>query len=148
MRIFISVGLFLISTVLFSQQRVSQKDSLAIVEILYQQQDDWNRGDIDAFMLGYLKSDQLVFSGASGPIYGWEATKNRYHKTYSDREQMGVLKFDILNVLSLSPTVIQLQGKFYITRTIGDAQGYFTLNWIRVEDKWYIISDHTSSSTK
>jgi len=31
-------------------------------------------------MEGYLKSDKLVFSGASGPIYGWEATKERYKK--------------------------------------------------------------------
>ena len=45
---------------------------------------------------------------------------------------MGNLKFDILNIIGLSPTVIQLQGKFYLTRTIGDASGYFTLNWIKL----------------
>jgi hypothetical protein len=98
-------------------------------------------------MEGYLKSDELVFSGASGPIYGWEATRDRYKRTYSDRVKMGELKFDVLHLLALSPTVIQLQGKFYLTRTIGDAQGFFTLNWVRVKDKWYIISDHTSAST-
>ena len=97
-------------------------------------------------MEGYLKSQSLVFSGSSGPIYGWEATRNRYKKTYSNRIKMGKLKFDILNIIGLSPTVIQLQGKFYLTRTIGDASGYFTLNWVKVKNKWYIISDHTSRS--
>ncbi len=146
MRILFFSGLFLITTVLFSQKRLSQIDSLAIVKILYEQQEDWNMGDIDAFMQGYLKSDQLVFSGSSGPIYGWEATRNRYKKTYSDRQKMGKLKFDILNVIGLSSTVIQLQGKFNLSRIIGDIQGYFTLNWIKVNNEWFIISDHTSAS--
>jgi len=121
MRLYFLTLFFIVSGFLFSQQAVSKKDSLAVVKVLFEQQDHWNKGDIDAFMEGYLKSDELVFSGASGPIYGWEAT-------------------------ALSPTVIQLQGEFYLTRTIGDAQGFFTLNWVCVKDKWYIISDHTSAS--
>ena len=138
--------LFLFNGLIFSQQKINIIDSLEITNILYKQQRDWNIGDIDAFMEGYLKSQSLVFSGSNGPIYGWEATRNRYKKTYSNRRKMGKLKFDILNIIGLSPTVIQLQGKFYLTRTIGDVSGYFTLNWIKVKNQWYIISDHTSSS--
>lgn len=148
MKLYFFLSLFIITTSLFSQKQVSQKDSLEIINILSNQQDDWNRGDIDAFMQGYLKSDKLVFSGASGPIYGWEATRNRYKKTYSDRQKMGKLKFGVLNIIGLSPNVIQLQGKYFLKRTIGDAQGYFTLNWIRNNNQWYIISDHTSASKK
>ena len=138
--------MFLVSDVVVSQQEIKTSDSLEITNILFKQQRDWNKGDIDAFMEGYLKSQSLVFSGSSGPIYGWEATRNRYKKTYSNRIKMGKLKFDILNIIGLSPTVIQLQGKFYLTRTIEDASGYFTLNWIKIKKQWYIISDHTSSS--
>ena len=138
--------LFFSNSIIFSQQKINIDDSLAVINILYKQQEDWNRGDIDAFMKGYLKSEQLVFSGSNAPIYGWEATRNRYKRTYSNREKMGILKFDILNIIALSPTVIQLQGKFNLTRTIGDAFGFFTLNWIKVKNQWYIISDHTSSS--
>ena len=146
MRLYFLTLFFIVSRFLFSQQAVSKKDSLAVVKVLFEQQDHWNKGDIDAFMEGYLKSDELVFSGASGPIYGWEATRDRYKRTYSDRVKMGELKFDVLHLLALSPTVIQLQGEFYLTRTIRDAQGFFTLNWVRVKNKWYIISDHTSAS--
>lgn len=146
MRILFSFILALFSSAVFSQQHLSKNDSLAIVKILYEQQEDWNKGDIDAFMQGYLKSDQLVFSGASGPIYGWESTRARYKRTYSDLQKMGKLKFDVLHLISLSPNVVQLQGKYYLTRTIGDAQGYFTLSWIKKSDQWYIISDHTSAS--
>ena len=147
MKIFLSIFFFIsINPVVFSQQKLEAKDSLAIIDILNKQEKDWNRGDIDEFMKGYLKSEKLVFSGSSGPIYGWKATLDRYKKTYSDKEKMGKLKFEILNVIALSPKVIQLQGKFNLTRSIGDAFGYFTLNWIKVKNRWYIISDHTSGS--
>ena len=147
MKIFSAIFFFIsINTIVFSQQKLEAKDSLAIIDILNKQEKDWNRGDIDEFMNGYLKSDKLVFSGSSGPIYGWKATLDRYKKTYSDKEKMGKLKFEILNVIALSPKVIQLQGKFNLTRSIGDAFGYFTLNWIKVKNRWYIISDHTSGS--
>ncbi|MDA0794710.1 MAG: nuclear transport factor 2 family protein [Bacteroidetes bacterium] len=144
MKTILGIGIFLFSCLGFAQYAVKKSDSLAIVNILFQQQADWNAGDIDAFMEGYLKSDQLVFSGASGPIFGWEATRDRYKRTYSDRERMGVLKFDVLHLLALSETVVQLQGKFYLQRTSGDLQGFFTLNWILLNKQWYIISDHTS----
>ena len=147
MKIFSAIFFFIsINTIVFSQQKLKAKDSLAIIDILNKQEKDWNRGDIDEFMKGYLKSDKLIFSGSSGPIYGWKATLDRYKKTYSDKEKMGKLTFEILNVIALSPKVIQLQGKFNLTRSIGDAFGYFTLNWIKVKNRWYIISDHTSGS--
>ena len=147
MKIFPVIFFFIsINPLVFSQQKLETKDSLAIIDILNKQQKDWNRGDIDEFMKGYLKSEKLVFSGSSGPIYGWKATLDRYKKTYSDKEKMGKLKFEILNVIALSPEVIQLQGKFNLTRSIGDTFGYFTLNWIKVKNKWHIISDHTSGS--
>ena len=75
----------LFSIQLTAQKQVIKSDSLAIVSKLFKQQEDWNKGDIDAFMEGYLKSNQLVFSGSSGPIYGWKATKERYEKNYSYR---------------------------------------------------------------
>ena len=147
MKIILYIFFFIsINPVVFSQKKLETKDSLAIIDILNKQEKDWNRGDIDEFMKGYLKSDKLVFSGSSGPIYGWKATLDRYKKTYSDKEKMGKLTFEILNVIALSPKVIQLQGKFNLTRSIGDAFGYFTLNWIKVKNRWYIISDHTSGS--
>ena len=149
MKSFLSIVFLVFSnSIIFSQQKINKKDSLAVIDILYKQQSAWNTGDIDAFMEGYLKSENLIFSGSNGPIYGWEATRNRYKKNYSNLEKMGKLRFDVLNILSLSQSVVQLQGRYYLTRTIGDAYGYFTLNWIKVKNQWYIISDHTSSSNE
>jgi len=35
-------------------------------------------------------------------------------------------------------------GKFYLTRSIGDQQGYYTLIWQKIDGVWKIISDHSS----
>ena len=138
--------LFFFSIFICAQQSVSKNDSISIVTKLFKQQDDWNTGDLDAFMKGYLKTEHLVFSGSSGPIYGWKATRDRYNKSYSTRQLMGILDFEILNIISLSDSVAQLQGSFYLKTDMEDSKGFFTLTWLKIEDQWFIISDHTSSS--
>tara|TARA_B110000037_G_scaffold74590_1_gene89570 strand:+ start:75 stop:518 length:444 start_codon:yes stop_codon:yes gene_type:complete len=138
--------LFFSSIFIFAQQSVSKNDSLSIVTKLFKQQDDWNSGDLDAFMEGYLNTEHLVFSGSSGPIYGWKATIMRYKKSYSTRLLMGILSFEILNIISLSDSVAQLQGSFYLKRNMEDSRGFFTLTWLKIKDQWFIISDHTSTS--
>lgn len=146
MRWIYSSVLFFFSIFICAQQSVSKNDSISIVTKLFKQQDDWNTGDLDAFMKGYLKTEYLVFSGSSGPIYGWKATRDRYKKSYSTRQLMGILDFEILNIISLSDSVAQLQGSFYLKRDMEDSKGFFTLTWLKIEDQWFIISDHTSSS--
>ena len=146
MRWIYSSVLFFFSIFICAQQSVSKNDSISIVTKLFKQQDDWNTGDLDAFMKGYLKTEHLVFSGSSGPIYGWKATRDRYKKSYSTRQLMGTLDFEILNIISLSYSVAQLQGSFYLKRDMEDSKGFFTLTWLKIEDQWFIISDHTSSS--
>ena len=138
--------LFFFSIFIFAQQSVSKNDSISIVTKLFKQQDDWNTGDLDAFMEGYLNTEYLVFSGSSGPINGWKATRDRYKKSYSTRLLMGTLDFEILNIISLSNTVAQLQGSFYLKRDMEDSRGFFTLTWLKIKDQWFIISDHTSAS--
>ena len=138
--------LFFFSTFIFAQKSVSKNDSISIVKKLFKQQGDWNTGDLDAFMEGYLNTEHLVFSGSSGPIYGWKATRDRYKKSYSTRQLMGTLDFEILNIISLSDSVAQLQGSFYLKRDVEDSRGFFTLTWLKIKDQWFIISDHTSAS--
>ena len=146
MRWIYSGVLFFFSAFIFAQQSVSKNDSISIVTKLFKQQDDWNTGDLDAFMEAYLNTENLVFSGSSGPIYGWKATRDRYKKSYSTRQLMGTLDFEILKIISLSVSVAQLQGSFYLKRDMEDSRGFFTLTWLKIKDQWFIISDHTSAS--
>ena len=115
------------------------------MRVLRCQENSWNEGDIDKFMEGYLKSDKIVFTGSNGSIFGWEETKNRYLKKYSNRTLIGNLKFRIIDIQKLSNKIIQMQGSFHLKRKIEDSRGFFSLIWKKKGKRWYIISDHTSS---
>jgi hypothetical protein len=136
----------LVTFFLQGQTNISREDSISISQVLKDQEKAWNDGDIDKFMQGYLKSDNIVFTGSNGSIYGWEETRKRYLNKYSNRTLMGRLKFRIINFQKLSDNIIQMQGSFYLKRKIDDSKGFFSLIWKKADKKWFIISDHTSVS--
>ena len=129
----------------YSQNKIPVKDSLSIMKVMSLQQDAWNKGDIDSFMQGYLKSDELVFSGKSGPVYGWENTKKRYYSSYPNTNIMGKLNFTIKKIRSLSYNSAYLIGEYYLKRSGEDSNGHFTLLWKKIDSNWLIVSDHTSA---
>ena len=143
MKAVITVILFLV----FSTQIHAQgsNDREAVLKVLNRQNENWNKGDIKAFMEDYLKSDSLMFIGKTGVIYGWKATLERYLKTYPDLATMGKLKFDIQQTDFHSATTCWVLGKWHLTRPEkGDAGGFFTLVLKKIDGKWLIVSDHTS----
>ena len=129
----------------YSQNKIPVKDSLSIMKVMSLQQDAWNKGDIDSFMQGYLQSDELVFSGKSGPVYGWENTKKRYYSSYPNTKIMGKLNFTIKKIRSLSSNSAYLIGEYYLKRSGEDSNGHFTLLWKKIDSNWLIVSDHTSA---
>ena len=62
----------------------TEADRAAIMEILLEQQNAWNRADVTAFMRGYWNSPELTFAGSSGISRGWEAVQARYKQVYPD----------------------------------------------------------------
>src|SRR5690606_6272632 len=87
-----------------------------ILEVMSRQEKYWNEGNIPAFMQDYWKSDSLKFIGKNGVTKGWQATMDRYLKTYPDKASMGTLKFDIKEVEFLSDKAAWVLGQFYFTR--------------------------------
>ena len=123
------------------------KDVATVKAILMRQANDWNRGDIDAFMVGYWPSDELQFIGGNGVTYGWQNTLERYKRVYPDRSAMGQLHFDILEVKRLSKKVIMLTGKYTLTRKNDTPTGHFLLVWRKIKGEWMIVADHSSAAS-
>ncbi len=118
--------------------------------VLAVQRDAWNRGDLEAFMQGYWKSDEIRFAGGDKFNYGWQATLKSYQKGYPDQAAMGKLDFDLLEVREISPDVVYVFGKWHLTRA-GDApdkapHGLFTLIVERKDGAWVVTRDHTSAA--
>ena len=137
------IFLFIVLASSYSQN-LKEKDSLKILNVLEQQRIAWNDNNINKFMQGYLKSDKLVFSGSNGPVFGWNFVKERYLKTYSTKELMGDLSFEINDLFLLTKKVAILLGKFNLQRKNEKLSGYFTLIFKKINGNWYIVSDHTS----
>jgi ketosteroid isomerase-like protein len=134
---------FLLNSFSFFGQ--NSKDSSAIQEVLQTQVGHWNRGDIPAFMEYYEKSEDLKFIGKAGVTKGWKATLDRYLRTYPNKEVMGTLKFDILEIDVTAATTGWVLGKWHLTRpSVGDVGGYFTLVLKKIKGRWLIVRDHTS----
>ena len=120
-------------------------DRVAIEKILMAQQAAWNRGDLDAFVVGYWQSPELTFSGSSGVSRGWDGVLERYKKNYPNRAAMGVLDFSELEFRFLGPDAALVLGKWHLNRDMGGIGGVFTLVWQKFPEGWKIIHDHTST---
>ena len=120
------------------------KDETAILQLLDDQTQAWNRGDIESFMKTYWKSDSLMFIGKNGVTYGWINTLNNYKKNYPDTVAMGKLSFNILSVKRLSTEYFHVVGKWHLQRSIGDLSGHYNLLLKKIKGKWVIVADHSS----
>ena len=120
------------------------KDKQQILDLLQRQSADWNRGDIEKFMIGYWNNDSLMFIGQSGITYGYQKTLANYKKNYGDTAKMGKLTFNILQVKKLSPEYYYVVGKWFLKRSVGDVGGHFNLLFRKIDGQWVIVADHSS----
>lgn len=121
-----------------------EEDKKAIIQVLENQQEAWNEGDLEKFMIGYLEADSLMFVGSGGIIYGFENTLERYKRTYSNSTLMGKLEFTINELKPVTHDVYFMAGAYHLERdSIEDATGIFTLVWKRIGDDWVIAADHS-----
>lgn len=122
-----------------------QTVAAAVLDVLDAQVKAWNEGDIEGFMAGYLRSEELRFTSGNEVRRGWKRTLERYRQTYPDRAAMGTLAFEELEVRVLSEHVAEVFGRFRLTRESDEPTGLFTLRVERHGDRWLIVADHTSS---
>ena len=78
-KLFVYIWLCLGSLSLFGQIQVPGMPSSVAATMLNQQQ-AWNNGDLEGFMIGYMQSDSLLFVGGSGVTTGYNSILNRYKK--------------------------------------------------------------------
>ena len=136
--------LVIISFVVLNATSAQSTATKEITKVLAAQDEAWNRGDIEGFMQTYWQSDSLMFIGKSGITYGWQKTLDNYKRGYPDTAAMGKLRFELIEIKKISNTNYFVVGKWFLTRTIGDVNGAFTLLLRKINNKWVIIADHSS----
>jgi ketosteroid isomerase-like protein len=138
--------IFIFLAVLTSVQSIaySKDNPDEIKKMLLQQESDWNRGDLKAYMSHYWKSDSLIFIGKSGPKYGWEETFKNYQKAYPDSSLMGKLKFDFIKIEMIGVNNAVVIGSWNLKREKDNPSGYFTLIVRKINGQWKVVTDHSS----
>src|SRR2546421_11127258 len=147
MRVICFVVCYLVTGILGSTSFSAQSPQLEITAVLSAQQEAWNRGDIDAFMNGYWRSEETVFVSGDEITRGWQKVLDRYKKKYSDRAKMGTLTFSNLEITPLSNDSAVALGAWKLKRANDEPHGRFTLIFRRLPDGWKIVHDHTSAAS-
>lgn len=138
--------ILLLLLVAFANTAMAQtaKDQAAILKVLENQRQGWNKGDMDSYMKGYWKSDSLLFVGKNGPTYGWQKTLDNYKKGYPDKSAMGFLTFGIKKVEFLTKDKAFVLGSWNLKREKDEPKGYFTLLLRKIDGEWKVVVDHSS----
>lgn len=116
-----------------------------IARALVAQEEAWNRGDVDAFMTGYWKSEDLRFATGGTVIMGWQAGLGEFHVRYHSREQMGRLSLSDFDIRVLSDDAALAFGRWKLEHNGDTLSGLFTQLFRKIGGRWVIVHDHTSS---
>lgn len=144
--------IFVLSSMTFAQETKSKSQSdekiiSAVRAVMDAQVGAWNRGDIDGFMDGYWRSENMVFISGDSVTKGWQPTLERYKKNYNTREKMGTLTFSDLEFNVLTKTDVVVIGRWMVTKEKENPKGRFTLIFHKMKEGWRVVHDHTSSGS-
>ena len=137
---------FLPGALLQAQDQGQAETRQQIERVLADQTAAWNKGDIDAFMDGYLKTAALRFASGDTVTYGWQNTLDRYKQRYPNRAAMGNLSFTDLDTTILAPDAAIVFGRWHLKTDHGEPHGLFTLLFHKSGQDWRIMADHTSAA--
>ncbi|MCA8974231.1 MAG: DUF4440 domain-containing protein [Planctomycetes bacterium] len=111
--------------------------------VLNEQAEQWNRGDLRAFVATYWPGPELTFLGSGGLTRGQQDLLANYERGYPTAAARGVLTFHVLDFQPLGDDHALLLGRYELDRAKPDA-GFFSLVLRRHGDTVAILHDHTS----
>jgi uncharacterized protein (TIGR02246 family) len=115
-----------------------------IRDLLADQADAWNRGNLEAFAKPY--AEDCIYVGKQ-IVKGRDKVMARYKKSYPTAAAMGKLAFRNIEVREAGERIAIVTGEWSLERpesaggTIG---GVFSLVFKNIDDEWRIVLDHTS----
>jgi uncharacterized protein (TIGR02246 family) len=131
-------------TTLTAQSAESEKK--AILQVISDMQEAWNRGDFRGYMQGFKNPDVVFVSGGKFQ-QGWQGTLDHYVRDYGGSpEARGTLKFHDIQVEMLSPDAAQLISQYELNRPQHPQFGINTRLMRKVGGHWVIALNHVSSS--
>jgi ketosteroid isomerase-like protein len=138
------IGLGAVMNIAGQSESQKTKITAEIRKVMLDQAVAWNRGDIEGFMAGYWRSENLTFVSGTEVTRGWQPTVDRYKRGYDTRAKMGTLTFSDLEVTVLSKDAAVVLGNWSLAREKDNPHGKFTLTFRKFKEGWRVVIDHTS----
>ncbi|HNB20894.1 MAG TPA: DUF4440 domain-containing protein [Candidatus Melainabacteria bacterium] len=126
--------------------RSFSRSSKEIAALLANQEKAWNRGDLDAFLSGYLQSPKVTYVSNGSVKRGFDAIRQHYVSRYgTSKSSMGQLRLSDLEVSDVGDKHVLCIGKFTVFHHAHvPIYGRFSLLLVKTGGAWKIIYDHSS----
>lgn len=125
----------------FSSLSAQNNDIETIENILHTQETAWSNHDLEGFMQGYWKSDELTYYSGGKVTKGWQTTLENYKKGYPTKAETGKLRFKIDQITKINEASYYVMGQYFLTREVGDANGTFMIIFKKINGEWKIVAD-------
>ncbi|MGB0766668.1 MAG: YybH family protein [Phycisphaeraceae bacterium] len=123
-----------------------QEQERELLKMMRDSADAWTADDLDAFMLAFHNSPDLVFAIPTGITRGWEPLKQRYANSIDKSS----LYFTDIDITVITPDTALVFARF---NNIAKADGRYstgltTLLCQKIQGRWVITHDHSSGLPK
>ena len=129
-----------------NQQKVDGADDpeKEIYDQLMRMADAWNRHDIDAYLDGFLHSDDVVVVVEGETVRGWDLLSRAYHSGYPKPDEMGTLTVDRMQVQMLAPDLGFVLSSYTVSFPKKKTFGTDSIIMRKVSAGWRELISHTS----
>jgi uncharacterized protein (TIGR02246 family) len=126
----------------------SKSDGRLVYEILLKMLDRWNAHDIEGHLEVYWNSPDLLVVVDSEQFNGWQQLHDSYLNGYPDRNSMGFIDPQRIQVKLLKPDLALALTWWSISFPTSGQKvvGNTTMNLQKFDDGWKIVASHTSTT--
>lgn len=117
------------------------RQQLDVVKIVLQQQDAWNKGDLDAY-LSHYKDAQDTQAVLATLVRGIDNIRAAYKANFPNRDSMGAIEDSEVEVRALGDNFALATGKYHLSRSRkagGEVSGTFTEVFEKTPAGWKIV---------
>ncbi|MBB5725117.1 uncharacterized protein (TIGR02246 family) [Sphingomonas endophytica] len=121
------------------------QDRAAILTLVAQMEQAWNRGDFRGYMAGFSNPD-VVFVSSGRFQDGWQGTLDHYVRDYGGSPRTrGTLHFYDMKIELLADDAAMLVGRYHLERPVRAAEGVNTRLFRKIAGRWVITLNHVSA---
>ena len=119
-------------------------DYQQIYSLLVTMADRWNAHDIDGYLAPYWKSPDLLVVVEGEQLKGWADVNSVYHRGYPNKDEMGRLFPDRIQIQMVSADVAVALDWWTVGQKVGKVLGTSTMVLRKINGTWVIVVMHSS----